>query len=58
MCGEKIAAGEWLSMEGYDAIPMDYARECWFIKESAAWLRTVCERFGLGQTLSPAGAAR
>ena len=54
MCGEKIAAGEWLGLEEYDAIPMDYRRECWFIKESAAWLRSVCEKYSLGETLSAA----
>ena len=58
MCGEKIAAGEWLGLQAYDDIPFDYSREVWFIKESAALLRSICERHGLGQTLSVAGATR
>jgi sugar phosphate isomerase/epimerase len=53
----KTVSGEWPTLDAYDAIPFDYEREVWFIKESAAHLRAVCERFGLGQTVTPATAA-
>ncbi|MCC7370111.1 MAG: sugar phosphate isomerase/epimerase [Chloroflexi bacterium] len=58
LCTSKIAAGEWVSIDEYDSHPFDYAREVWYIQESAAYLRAVCEKYGLGQTLAAAGAAR
>jgi sugar phosphate isomerase/epimerase len=59
MCSDRVASGEWLSLDAYDEIPFDYAREVWFIKESAAYLRAVCEKYSLGQTLAAtAGATR
>jgi sugar phosphate isomerase/epimerase len=57
----KTASGEWPTLAEYSSIPFDYDRTVWFIKESAAHLRDVCQRHGLGQTLAPsavgAGAA-
>ena len=48
----KTASGEWPTLAEYKAIPFDYERTVWFIKESAAYLRSVCERFNLGETVS------
>jgi sugar phosphate isomerase/epimerase len=57
----KTASGEWPTLAEYTAIPFDYDRTVWFIKESAAHLRDVCRRLGLGETVAPqavpAGAA-
>lgn len=43
----KTASGEWPTLDANDAIPFNYDREVWFIKESAAYLHAVCERHGL-----------
>mgnify|MGYP000863212344 CR=1 FL=1 len=43
----KTASGEWPTLEKYISTPFDYERTVWFIKESAAYLRSVCERHGL-----------
>jgi sugar phosphate isomerase/epimerase len=56
-CGERIAAGDWPDLEAYDAIPFDYDRQVWFIRESATLLRSICERHGLRQTVSSSGPA-
>jgi sugar phosphate isomerase/epimerase len=57
LCEEKIAAGAWPSLDAYDAIPFDYDREVWFIKESAAHLREICRRLGLGPVAAPEPAS-
>ena len=45
---------DWKALfEGYDALPFDYARQCWFIHESASFMREICERHGLSPTVSP-----
>ena len=48
VCERRIAAGEAPTLDSYEAGPFDYAAEVTFIQESAAHLRTVCERHGLG----------
>lgn len=53
----KTASGEWPTLEEYEAIPFDYDRAVWFIKESAAYLRSVCEKHSLGETVSPTALA-
>jgi len=40
-CEARIASGKWPTLDAYDAIPFDYERTVWFIKESAAYLRSV-----------------
>lgn len=55
-CAARIAAGTWPDLDAYDAIPFDYDRQVWFIQQSAAYLRELCRRHGLGETL-PAPAA-
>jgi sugar phosphate isomerase/epimerase len=52
----KTASGAWPTLAEYASIPFDYDRTVWFIKESAAYLRSVCQQFGLGETVSPAPA--
>jgi sugar phosphate isomerase/epimerase len=47
VCAEEIATGAWPGLDAYDAIPFDYARQVWFINESAAVLRDICQRHGL-----------
>ena len=49
VCEDRIAADEWATLDTYDAVPFDYDRAVWFIKESAAHLRLVCERQQLGR---------
>jgi len=44
LCETRIAAGEWPTLDAYDAVPYDYERSVWFIKQSAAHLRAVCDR--------------
>jgi sugar phosphate isomerase/epimerase len=47
-CAERAAAGEWPSLEAYEARPFDRAAHERFIVESAAALRAICARHGLG----------
>ena len=56
-CGDKIASGAWMSLDAYDAIPFEYGRQVWFIQESAALLRDICARHGLGTTEAVVGGA-
>ncbi|MBV9329595.1 MAG: sugar phosphate isomerase/epimerase [Chloroflexi bacterium] len=44
MCEERIASGAAPTLDAYDEVPFDYDRSVWFIKESAAYLRGVCDR--------------
>jgi sugar phosphate isomerase/epimerase len=44
LCEERIAAGAWPTLDAYDQVAFDYERAVWFIKESAAHLRSVCNR--------------
>jgi sugar phosphate isomerase/epimerase len=52
-CEQKMATCDWPTFEGYDALPFDDARQCWFIHESALFMRETCERHGLSPTVSP-----
>jgi sugar phosphate isomerase/epimerase len=58
LSSDKITSGEWQSIEAYESTPFDYERACDFIRQSGAYLRSVCEKYSLGQTLAAAGAAR
>jgi sugar phosphate isomerase/epimerase len=40
-CEARIVSGEWATLDAYDAVPFDYERAVWFIKESAAYLRSL-----------------
>lgn len=48
VCERRIAAGEAPTLDAYEAAPYDYDLQVGFIKESAAYLRGVVERHGLG----------
>jgi hypothetical protein len=48
VCERRIAAGEAPTLDAYEAAPYDYDFQVRFIKESAAYLRGVVERHGLG----------
>jgi sugar phosphate isomerase/epimerase len=47
LCEDRIASGGWQTLDAYDEIPFDYERSVWFIRESAAYLREVCQRLQL-----------
>jgi sugar phosphate isomerase/epimerase len=46
-CEDQIASGGRPTLDAYDAIPFEYERSVWFIRESAAYLREVCQRLQL-----------
>jgi sugar phosphate isomerase/epimerase len=55
-CEDRIARGETPSFDAYEAGPHDYEHTVRFIKESAALIRAICEKHGLGEPASAPGA--
>jgi sugar phosphate isomerase/epimerase len=52
-CENRIGRGEVPSFDKYESSPHDYGFTVRFIRESAAHLRAICARHGLGRANSP-----